>query len=97
MRIKTSIIYFTITLLPYLLIFLVLHYHPSSSNPVACVSSVVTKQRGFLLQTLGDKEVHDWLYAINPLLAGQIRLVKSKDSRTHTYMYTLTHTHTTTR
>ncbi|XP_047495509.1 kinesin-like protein unc-104 isoform X18 [Penaeus chinensis] len=35
--------------------------------------SVVTKQRGFLLQTLGDKEVHDWLYAINPLLAGQIR------------------------
>ncbi|XP_066994575.1 kinesin-like protein unc-104 [Anabrus simplex] len=35
--------------------------------------SVVTKHRGFLLQTLGDKEVHDWLYAINPLLAGQIR------------------------
>ncbi|KAG7155151.1 Kinesin-like protein unc-104-like 3 [Homarus americanus] len=29
--------------------------------------SVVTKQRGFLLQTLGNKEVHDWLYAINPL------------------------------
>ncbi|KAG1667381.1 Kinesin-like protein unc-104 [Nymphon striatum] len=35
--------------------------------------SVVTKNRGFLLQTLMDKEVHDWLYAINPLLAGQIR------------------------
>ncbi|XP_055627412.1 kinesin-like protein unc-104 isoform X4 [Toxorhynchites rutilus septentrionalis] len=35
--------------------------------------SVVTKHRGYLLQTLGDKEVHDWLYAINPLLAGQIR------------------------
>ncbi|KDR21304.1 hypothetical protein L798_04238 [Zootermopsis nevadensis] len=35
--------------------------------------SVVTKHRGFLLQTLGDKEVHEWLYAINPLLAGQIR------------------------
>ncbi|KAB7504192.1 Kinesin-like protein [Armadillidium nasatum] len=35
--------------------------------------SVVTKQRGFLLQTLGDKEVQEWLYAINPLLAGQIR------------------------
>nr|CAD7588872.1 unnamed protein product [Timema genevievae] len=35
--------------------------------------SVVTKHRGFLMQTLGDKEVHDWLYAINPLLAGQIR------------------------
>ncbi|XP_037953283.1 kinesin-like protein unc-104 isoform X9 [Teleopsis dalmanni] len=35
--------------------------------------SVVTKHRGYLLQTLADKEVHDWLYAINPLLAGQIR------------------------
>ncbi|CAH1639058.1 unnamed protein product [Spodoptera littoralis] len=35
--------------------------------------SVVSKERGYLLQTLGDKEVHDWLYAINPLLAGQIR------------------------
>lgn len=35
--------------------------------------SVVSKHRGYLLQTLGDKEVHDWLYAINPLLAGQIR------------------------
>lgn len=37
------------------------------------VISVVSKHRGYLLQTLGDKEVHDWLYAINPLLAGQIR------------------------
>uniref|UniRef100_T1IJB9 OTU domain-containing protein 3 n=1 Tax=Strigamia maritima TaxID=126957 RepID=T1IJB9_STRMM len=43
--------------------------------------SVVTKHRGFLLQTLSDKEVHDWLYAINPLLAGQIRskLSRRKD------------------
>ncbi|XP_026495906.2 kinesin-like protein unc-104 isoform X16 [Vanessa tameamea] len=40
--------------------------------------SVVSKERGYLLQTLGDKEVHDWLYAINPLLAGQIR---SRSSR----------------
>ncbi|KAL6447864.1 hypothetical protein ACFW04_000152 [Cataglyphis niger] len=38
--------------------------------------SVVTKHRGYLLQTLGDKEVYDWLYAINPLLAGQIRYMK---------------------
>lgn len=43
--------------------------------------SVVTKQRGFLLQTLGDKEVHDWLYAINPLLAGQIRSKLGRRSR----------------
>ncbi|KAK6629953.1 hypothetical protein RUM43_003774 [Polyplax serrata] len=35
--------------------------------------SVVTKHRGYLLQTFCEKEVHEWLYAINPLLAGQIR------------------------
>lgn len=37
--------------------------------------SVVTKYRGYLLQTLNEKEVYDWLYAINPLLAGRIRQV----------------------
>ena len=35
--------------------------------------SVITKFRGFLLQTIGDKDVFDWLYAFNPLLAGSIR------------------------
>ncbi|GAB1608050.1 kinesin-like protein unc-104 isoform X2 [Argonauta hians] len=35
--------------------------------------SVMTKHRGFFLQTLDDKDFHDWLYAINPLLAGRIR------------------------
>ncbi|GFS14095.1 kinesin-like protein unc-104 [Elysia marginata] len=35
--------------------------------------SVMTKQRCFLLQSIDDKDFHDWLYAINPLLAGQIR------------------------
>ncbi|XP_031354518.1 kinesin-like protein unc-104 isoform X5 [Photinus pyralis] len=40
--------------------------------------SVVSKHRGYLLQTLNEREVHDWLYAINPLLAGQIR---SKSAR----------------
>lgn len=43
------------------------------SQIVIIFFSVVSKERGYLLQTLGDKEVHDWLYAINPLLAGQIR------------------------
>uniref|UniRef100_W4VRN8 Kinesin-like protein unc-104 n=1 Tax=Corethrella appendiculata TaxID=1370023 RepID=W4VRN8_9DIPT len=48
--------------------------------------SVVTKHRGYLLQTLGDKEVHDWLYAINPLLAGQIRsrLARRNLNQSHT-------------
>jgi len=40
--------------------------------------SIVTQHRGILLQTLDDKEFHDWLYAIDPLLAGQIR---SKSAR----------------
>lgn len=35
--------------------------------------SVATKNRGFLLQTLAEKEIFDWLYALNPLLAGEIR------------------------
>ncbi|XP_054159811.1 kinesin-like protein unc-104 [Oppia nitens] len=47
---------------------------------VANVFSIVTKYSGFLMQTSTDKEVHEWLYAINPLLAGQI---KSKTSRTN--------------
>lgn len=25
------------------------------------------------MQTLNDKEIFDWLYALNPLLAGEIR------------------------
>ncbi|XP_034243948.1 kinesin-like protein unc-104 isoform X7 [Thrips palmi] len=35
--------------------------------------SMTTKHRSFIMQTLSDRELHDWLYAINPLLAGQIR------------------------
>lgn len=44
--------------------------------------SVITKHRGFLLQTPDDREFHDWLYAINPLLAGEIRskLARRKQS-----------------
>ncbi len=30
---------------------------------------------GFLVQTANEKELNEWLYAINPLLAGQIRYV----------------------
>nr|XP_019831584.1 PREDICTED: kinesin-like protein KIF1B isoform X7 [Bos indicus] len=35
--------------------------------------AVCTKHRGVLLQALNDKDVNDWLYAFNPLLAGTIR------------------------
>ncbi|XP_073708252.1 kinesin-like protein KIF1A isoform X5 [Garra rufa] len=35
--------------------------------------AVCTEHRGVLLQASNDKEMHDWLYAFNPLLAGSIR------------------------
>ena len=35
--------------------------------------SVTNKHRGFLMQTMTDKEIFEWLYALNPLLAGEIR------------------------
>ncbi|XP_005166002.2 kinesin-like protein KIF1A isoform X11 [Danio rerio] len=35
--------------------------------------AVCTEHRGILLQASNDKEMHDWLYAFNPLLAGSIR------------------------
>ncbi|XP_017681196.1 kinesin-like protein KIF1B isoform X7 [Neopelma chrysocephalum] len=34
---------------------------------------VCTKHRGVLLQAINDKDMNDWLYAFNPLLAGTIR------------------------
>ncbi|XP_078801659.1 kinesin-like protein KIF1A isoform X17 [Oryzias latipes] len=35
--------------------------------------AVCTEHRGILLQAANEKEMHDWLYAFNPLLAGTIR------------------------
>lgn len=35
--------------------------------------AVCTEHRGILLQASSDKDMHDWLYALNPLLAGSIR------------------------
>uniref|UniRef100_A0A3Q1ATG3 plus-end-directed kinesin ATPase n=1 Tax=Amphiprion ocellaris TaxID=80972 RepID=A0A3Q1ATG3_AMPOC len=35
--------------------------------------AMCTEHRGILLQATNDKEMHDWLYAFNPLLAGTIR------------------------
>ncbi|XP_038605615.1 kinesin-like protein KIF1A isoform X3 [Tachyglossus aculeatus] len=43
--------------------------------------AVCTEHRGILLQASSDKDMHDWLYAFNPLLAGTIR---SKLSRRRT-------------
>ncbi|XP_069803086.1 kinesin-like protein KIF1B isoform X9 [Dendropsophus ebraccatus] len=37
------------------------------------IFAVCTKHRGILLQAINDKDMNDWLYAFNPLLAGTIR------------------------
>ncbi|KAM8927081.1 kinesin-like protein KIF1B isoform 4-T4 [Pelodytes ibericus] len=37
------------------------------------IFAVCTKYRGVLLQAINDKDMNDWLYAFNPLLAGTIR------------------------
>lgn len=50
-----------------------LSLHSQTPNAFA----VCTEHRGILLQAANDKEMHDWLYAFNPLLAGTIRSVLS--------------------
>ncbi len=40
--------------------------------------SIVTSDRGYLIQAGNHRDLQDWLYSINPLLAGQI---KSKTAR----------------
>jgi kinesin family protein 1 len=43
--------------------------------------SVVTKHRAFLIQPPVEKDVYDWLYALNPLLAGQIKSQSTSRSK----------------
>ncbi|TVK90606.1 Kinesin-like protein KIF1B [Bagarius yarrelli] len=44
--------------------------------------AVCTEHRGILLQAGNDKEMHDWLYAFNPLLAGSIRIYMDNNATT---------------
>ncbi|XP_042194889.1 kinesin-like protein KIF1A isoform X1 [Callorhinchus milii] len=44
--------------------------------------AVCTEHRGILLQASNDKEMQDWLYAFNPLLAGSIRSKLSRRRNT---------------
>ncbi|KAG8505568.1 Kinesin-like protein KIF1B, partial [Galemys pyrenaicus] len=49
---------------------------PAATAATPCAPNtfaVCTKHRGVLLQALNDKDMNDWLYAFNPLLAGTIR------------------------
>lgn len=49
--------------------------------PTRQMFSVTTKVRAYVFQTTCEKDVHDWLYAINPLLAGEIRSKLSRGGR----------------
>ena len=60
-----------------------LFYHSKHSQPFKTDNisflfflSIVTKQKIYFVQTPNERELYDWLYAINPLLAGQIRWVQ---------------------
>ncbi len=48
---------------------ILLHFFIKNQNTF----SVTTNNRGFLMQTLTGKEIFEWLYALNPLLAGELR------------------------
>nr|XP_039270728.1 kinesin-like protein KIF1B isoform X1 [Styela clava] len=47
--------------------------------------AVCTKNRGFLLQAANECDLHNWLYAFNPLMAG---LIRSKLARRNTCIKT---------
>ncbi|XP_074605037.1 kinesin family member unc-104 isoform X3 [Brevipalpus obovatus] len=44
--------------------------------------SIISRHRALTLHGSNEREVHDWLYAINPLLAGQIRSKTSTNTNT---------------
>ena len=48
-------------------------YSAEQQQIVKNTFSITTKQNVFLIQTMNEKDLYDWLYAINPLLAGKIR------------------------
>ena len=51
------------------------------SKEESLVFSVTTRSREFWFKATSGKEVHDWLYAINPLLAGEILSKLSRSKR----------------
>ena len=55
--------------------------HLTEAVPVWLYSRVVTQHRTFLLRSVAKdpaSDLYEWLYAMNPLLAGQIRSVVSR-------------------
>ncbi|CAL8148135.1 unnamed protein product [Orchesella dallaii] len=48
-------------------------YDPDAEGPLSNMFTLASKDKTYTFQPPNDKDVQDWLYAVNPLLAGQIR------------------------
>lgn len=46
---------------------------PEDELNIGHVFTLITKYRVYLIHSDKERELHDWIYALNPLLAGQIR------------------------
>lgn len=46
---------------------------PEEDLNIGYVFTLTTKHRIYLVHSDNEKELHDWIYALNPLLAGQIK------------------------
>lgn len=46
---------------------------PETDLNIGHVFTLITVNRVYLMHTDSAKELHDWIYALNPLLAGQVR------------------------
>lgn len=46
---------------------------PEDDLNIGFVFTLKTKHRVYLMHSDSEKELHDWIYALNPLLAGQIK------------------------
>lgn len=46
---------------------------PEDDLKIGFVFTLTTKHRYYLMHSDNEKELHDWIYALNPLLAGQIK------------------------
>lgn len=46
---------------------------PEDNLNIGYVFTLTTKHRVYLIHSDSEKDLHDWVYALNPLLAGQIK------------------------
>jgi len=54
---------------------------PEDDLNIGYVFTLMTSHRIYLIHSDNEKELHDWIYALNPLLAGQIKskMITAKD------------------